>query len=103
MVLRESVIQVPSKDDTCTVYQNIKLWLVLFLALVLIEGSHTDRSFLLIVLLDEFVLYSFNEVLALVVISNIRDDNCGLSRELGCRALQSDLILANEDHIGALI
>jgi hypothetical protein len=103
MVLRESVVKVSCKDDTCTVDQDVQLRLILFLTLVLIEGAHANRRFLLIVLLNELVLDSFHQILALVVISDVCNDHSGLGWELGRYTLESDFILSYEDNVGALI
>lgn len=105
VVLRERVIQVACENDTRTVDQHVKLWLILLLLRSLVESglSALRLSLLKIVQIDELVLDCFNEVLALVIIRDVSDDDCGLVRELRCAVFEGLLVLTDENHVCALV
>lgn len=103
MVLGERVVQVASENDTCAVNEHIKLRLILFFSLSLVEGRLSCLSLLKVIQVDKFVLYCFDQVLALIVISDVCHDDCGLVWELRGTVLQGLLVLADEDDVGSLV
>lgn len=54
-------------------------------------------------MLDEFVLYGFDKIFALIIVSNISHYNCGLSWILLCHMLEGVFILANKDYRCSLV
>ena len=62
MVIRKAVVQVSRIDDSCTVDQDVQLWLILVLSILIHGFDHVQFVFVL-VKLDELCFDSFDEVL----------------------------------------
>jgi hypothetical protein len=102
VVLRICIVEITRKYDSCTVDQDVQLWLILFFTLGVI-GPHTLGRFHHIVLLNKFIFDSFDQIFALIIVGDISDNDGGLRWKLRSHPLQSNLVLADQDDVGSLV
>lgn len=63
MILWEGVIEITGENDTSTVDEDVKLWLVFLFTFLLVESGLSTLSLLTVVNINELVFDSFNKVL----------------------------------------
>lgn len=103
MVLWKSVFEVARKYNASTVDQNVELGLIVLGAGRVEAGLNAHFGLEDVVLFHVLVLDCFNQVLALIIVSDVGHHHSCLHWILFSDKLQSLLILANQHDKSSLI